>query len=433
MHILVIALMLLELCAYEMPLFQIYLGSTTLAIIKIIGFILLLYVTQHLFKKKSIKFPLSIAGYGLLILFMLPAFFLNGADYVVQFTKILVRLMYLPIFFYLISFYGSEKIRKILMAIGFVLSLQSIILYFFILLWQISPFDYLPRFEADDLMPSYGILGFGGWIVEASNEIVSFRVQSFYSEANKFAMFLLIPFFLYLGNSVRFKNLLCFSVVAISLILTFSLTVFISLIYTFLIVLIFCSFKKSPNIKIASAILIITITILGINYYSGGEIENTGIQSISYALHKNERSLSVRLDYAKAVYQLISENPWGLSEVSVEEDIGKLPMAPVRWFLWAGFLGGLFMLLLQLYLLFFIFISSIKFGCRIEVAIAACCIAFQFASINHGNWSNLDYFLAIAILLSLRNERMKNNSPIVFLPTSPAKPFLNPKLTLGIK
>lgn len=409
---------------YQTPVFQIYFGSTVVATIKWFCLFLTAGFFALIVKNFRVPLPRFILGYFFVLIAMVPCALFYGLQGFEQFFKISTRVSYVLFFLWAVYIIKIRNTLVLFECIGILLSLQSIILYFLIILKINYPPVYLERFGDGDLFPSYGILGFGSWLSLRNDGSIAFRVQSFFSEANKFSMFLFLPLFILIGRAGSILRNLKMLVVILCTALTFSFTAFLSLGWAWLI------YYISKNIALSKKgffnpiviSLLCTVLVVSVMFWMVFNESTTkfGIEAIDIALNKDMSSFEVRIKYIKNVLKILNDYPFGVPETVVEASIGKLPMAPIRWFIWSGYLGGISMLIVQFTIFKYIFIPCLRSNNSLEVSIAACCIAIQFASINHGNWTDFEYFISIAILLNLRAERTNK----ILYPISPTGKML---------
>ena len=394
----IVILIFLLIFTYDSELFNVYLGGSSVFILKIVIFLTSLYnLTIKKFKgNKQEDYVIFLLVLIHLYLSSITVIYV-GLIEILWVFKFFLRFYFL---FFIIQNFKESHLNifiKWYRTIAIILSIQSILL--FIIIYLDIPLEStdLARHSDEDTFRSYGVFGFAN-----VNTSYSFRTQSFFSEATNFSKFLILPFFSYLYEFLTKKNKYLFlktSIIFTALFSTFSLTAFVGVTIGLISLFIL---KNNGKKRLLISVIIFSLSFFGI-YKAVFFLVDLGVDKsttniIIGSIQKGDASVFSRLDYLYSILSLISENPFGVGYNFKPFLDGTLPMAPTKWLVYGGWFGLLLVILLH--------ISFIKrwaksLNNQYYIVFFVVCISHFFISLIHGGWMEFVYWINYILLLKI--------------------------------
>lgn len=419
MNYLIAVLSLSAIFLYDSSFFTVY-TPELYNIFKALTYLMLLAIYIKYAKLRN-DFKIGvIALYFYLVMYLFVPCIISGGESLFFWFKVAIRISFIIIFIGLMRVFGRKLIESCLNLYIFfsvILAIQTIFLFFFVMSGHAPSPTYIDNLSVDNEFKSYGVLGFANWVIE-KNGLIAFRTQSIFSEATKFALFQILPFFVCISRSKQFLIYRISSLfITASIITTFSFSAFVG-IFTGLLFYFFSNLKKQKN-----GFMLLLVIFLSVAFMIGAYLYVTDLNNfeksslVGMLFAKHEGSTSERMDWASSVFDTISEQPLGADRFDFDEEHGMLPAAPIQWFLLGGYIGGILMLFIQFWLFRKHYLRGIYSDNKLVCAIASGCIALMVTSIVHGNWSDLFYLFPISLLVSLQ-KNLDSDQYRIFVPES---------------
>jgi hypothetical protein len=421
MNYLIASLTLVSLLSYDSVLFTIHMSSEY-EFIKGGAYLCLLAICLSFNQIQHEINRYVVVLYLILVVYLLIPTFINGGDAFLLWIKTAVRFSYLLIFLTLFRVRGrslTDTILTLYFWLGLLLAIQTIILFLLVVSDHPPRSVLIPRFNENDFFVSHGIFGFAN-SVSIRGGYIGFRTQSFFSEATTFALFQILPLYFSISN-IRINWGYKFSTVLIlaSIITTFSFSAIVGLAIGMVCYFFGGASRKLHNFKML-ALFIICLMIIFYSYKYVTNQDNFDQNSFQGAvISRPQYSTTVRTEWSTEVFNAVAEEPFGVAYEEFGQRHGLLPQAPVRWFLIGGYIGGLLMIFIQILLVLRYFMRGLNSKLNLERETAACCVTLMVASIVHGTWSDIFYFLPIALLISFQKSnsfRQANNTHTSIVP-----------------
>ena len=297
---------------------------------------------------------------------------------------------------------------KIPIWLGFIFSVQSIILFvliFFNFVGKPSIF-YIPYLDIYE--KNYGILGFSNSLWLRENMAHSLlRLQSFFIEPSVFANFLEFVIFTSFGYYTLVKRkryLLIFIISLIVFVLTFSKVGFIALAGTLSFYSLHRVFYGRSKEKLKVLIVLACIILVVIPFlYKLTMGQNTRVMlALLKPMFKTSQSLDVKVRWIKESIEVFKEYPLGIGlALQTESSIIKheTASAPFHWLMKTGFIG-LGLLLINLTYIYFKIIRVAFRRNSLTKYIALAFVAQTIHQLSYGGyWLSFMYLYIIAILI----------------------------------
>lgn len=293
------------------------------------------------------------------------------------------------------SRYGSS-FYKIPLYISIILSIQSMILF---LLGTVLQIDV-----SSSIVYAHSILGFGDG---------TGRLQSYFFEANKFAQFLVYPFFLSVAHYKKSGIKIYLFIAALiycTIFLTYSVTVNLAIILTFAIYILLKR-ENLGSIVLFSIILLSGIFMIYSTYYEYLIYNPLNLNS-PFFLGK-EISYIERIAEQNYSWEIFMENPWGIGFISHENSSlivdKRFSNAALEEIVRMGLLGIILRALLILFVMLSLRNLIIKKGNKIKIYIGLSFLCLMLASLVYGPFDQVTaLFVLTAFLTFDKNWSMRS-------------------------
>lgn len=305
----------------------------------------------------------AILTFALLFIYIFIPTMLNGdlSTSIILYIKNITLL----IIFIIMSFLAKElditdKLKKIIVALGLVFSLQQVVLFGLMYTGVDLDFELVQGKTEDALIKSYGLLGFNNFQLNMDHGSI-IRSQSYFSESTRFGIFLIYPLMYFIAQNTE-KPSLC--AMLMQLIVFLGIFVAGSTSVLFAVILTLIGYFGFLRIGLKGGLAIFSFVLLALSlaliYYMEFlnvsqkiPINQVGVFS---GFHKGYGSFNIRIDYILSVHEYVINNPLGAGlnfEYSnqIIGESGKLPLGLVGWYRDGGIIG---LVLFSIALLFFL-------------------------------------------------------------------------------
>lgn len=279
----------------------------------------------------------------------------------------------------------------------------------------------------------YGLFGFGSGISVTTPSVFAWRLQSYFMEASKFALFLIYPMFLSyglyrLGKKKRF--LICIVPMAIAFTATFSLGSFAAVGCAVLLLWYFQLRRRFPR-ELRWAVVLGGVAFLAFTVYAAFRLSelyvpedptNTAFNRIpGFA---TGGSLAVRARVDAELLRLFPQYPFGVSLINSYDskllgygDLGT-PNAFMFFLSNSGFVGvGLFLLIFGFVYWRFMLPLLRKECLGRYVCVAA--VGVWVHSFSYGTWLDLSFLYPLGLAMGLREIETNKRRDKGGFPMSP--------------
>jgi len=266
--------------------------------------------------------------------------------------------------------------------------------------------------------PSYGLLGLANSMDLSLRTPLSVRVQSFFIEPSKFALFLIHPIFVAYGI-YRVQRLRRFLVYAVVMLLAFLATWSLGGLVAFggsVLVLAYFRFRRAIPLGLRWTVLVlsfVSLVLLGraifefsLNYVPEDPTDKFAARVPGFAqgvsFEERSRTDAVGLE-------IFLQHPFGLSLINAYDsrilDFGDLasPNAALYNLVHTGLVGMLLQALIFWVVLTRFMIPQLRHECLGRyVSVAA--VGVWTHSLSYGTWLDLNFFYTWAVVIALRDE-----------------------------
>ncbi len=387
-------------------------------------FIMLLFVFL-----KKINFSLdkvAILFLALIFVSCIPDLFYNSIidSIIMMLSYILPVIMYICVISYCKNNEMPKATWRIPIVFGIIISLLGITNFSlrFMGLPIGSTLKYVEKFGNYMEFSDYGLGVFASWGTLAGKTL--YRIQTYFIEPSKMAMFLIIPFFLLLNayrDTKNKKNLLGLIFISIAFILTMSRAGIVSIVGSIILERIMLRkkyiVKKRANtydivrLIISGAIFIIVSVCLIYflvflsKFFPNIEFLSSGITSLEGKanLIRNE---TVDQNYILA--HVISY-PFGSGFGSILElnKVTNLANALIFWIMIGGIPALCIIISLMWKLFIEYYIPSINSNSTLQRSLASAFVGLTIHSLSYGTWITHEYLLVIAFMTTIQRNRIK--------------------------
>lgn len=391
----------------------------------------------------SVKFPFRKTGlsgnavimfvlYGVFILYTLGLCFVSEAPIssITESFKFYLRIGFL---FTLVIW--ASRSRRIRLVVEFPIALGSILALQGLLLWMLLSAGvsvhpgavqiYEPAGGGNPYVSfGYGLLGFGDNIGWESRSIFAWRLQSYFTESSKFALFLIYPMFLSSGlYRIRRQRqyLVCAILMAAAIVATFSLGAYAAIGSASLVLLYYYLRRWVPRM-LRWALAFGCVVCLALAIYSAirfseqyvPEDPTSNFNRIPAFAQKGSFGERKRVD--TELLTLFLDYPFGLSLIDTYNSklLGYGDFSTPNAFTFvlsrAGFVGvGIFLIIFGIAFWRFMLPQLRKECIGRYVCIAT--IAVWIHSVSYGNWLDLSFFYPLGIVMAMREieERQRRD------------------------
>jgi len=309
--------------------------------------------------------------------------------------------------------------------IGTILAIQGCLFLAFLLAGANLQPSYVQTAQgtmrSTHIVYGYGLFGFGSGISVATQNVFAWRLQSYFPEASKFALFLIYPMFLSYGLYRLRKNkrfLICTTLMAIAFTATFSLAGFAAVGGAILLLCYFRLRRRFPR-ELRWALVLGGVVCLAFALYAAFQLSELYVPEDPTDTAFNRipgfatgGSLAVRARVDAELLRIFPQYPFGLSLINPYDSklLGFGDLGTPNAFMFvlsnAGIVGiGLFLMIFGLVYWRFMLPQLRKECLGRYICVAA--VGVWLHSISYGTWLDLSFFYPVGLAMGLREIEMR--------------------------